>query len=312
LPLTEISMGGRPFALVAGRVVLPPTETNQDFSSRLVGANWNGGMHYLAAGGQHRNLELKNPFCIRVTDFNGPFHLEIAKMGYKNVELSVPASKIKGKVVWVGNIAPQPYTSDVFSALTGEFVSPTGGLFLVAGKVTVRVNGTPGSLSESISNGRFSFTKVPPGKYLVEFWLDNYSAATWGVDVPESSTAIEKKVTVFPRYYLTLKLHTNSGPPQETRFQCGVAYRDAFISLLSGEKLQVNQAGAKFELYDAQYHVTVTDGPFQSLTNIPLTRPAWFSWGGALKVSDLIVLKEPKNGEVTAVAEVLAIETSAK
>jgi hypothetical protein len=327
LPLSQIVVPGKPFALVLAQVVLPADEANPTYSSSLVGRGWHGGMHYLSEGGSHWDANLRNPVCIRLLDFDNPCTLNIEKMGYRLVSLAIPVSDAKGKVIWMGEIPLNRFDPEFGVLVRGEVATPVGQLLSATGEATIRVNGTNDCRKDSLKDGRFSFAGVTPGKYLVEFWIDTHSVATWWVTVPEGSGMVEKRLTAYPRKELKLKLHIESENTKDVSVRCGIPYRSAYLDGFPGTQLQISQEGESISLYTEKYKLAVAKGPFHGfggslLSLAPGSRP-WYSWNGGLKKGDVIMLLDAGDSQremvpisdktrVVGVAEVMAIQDSAQ
>lgn len=298
-------------ALVVARTLLPADEKDLTFSSTLRGKSWEGGMHYIAPGGVlPEGIEpLDNAVCIRLADFSDGCALEVAKMGYKTVTLDVPKN-IRGKIIWMGDIKLQRYQGKR-GIVKGTLTLPGGGPLDTPGEVSIRINGTTGKISVPLAKGSFAFRDIAPGQYLVEFWIKDYSVATWWVTATEAGA--ETNVIAYKLATLDIDLHSG-GQVTRQSVKCGVAYADARLDISPTEKLRLNQSGRVFDFYTPAHKIVVLHGPFTDMKAVAaraakVTNPS-FSWSGQIVEGDLIVLvadKRAGDSYVYAVAEIVKV-----
>jgi hypothetical protein len=230
--------------LVLAKVKLPTDEKNVHYGSSLVGKGWYGGMHYLNVG----NGNNPDVVCIRVAHRDGGCRLELKKLNYKPIVIPVPPIDPTGKIIWLGELSPERCSPGETQHEVSGKVAFTSGSPVDGGEATLRVNGTPANVRVPIVNGNFTFRDVGPGDYLVEFWIDGYSAKTWWVSVKEGDQKVTSTITAHPLRRYLLQVH-DQDDSRKMWLTAGIPYRDRAVNFQDRNSIRFTQEGDRLVLY---------------------------------------------------------------
>jgi hypothetical protein len=230
--------------LVLAKVKLPPYEKDVFYGSSLVGKGWYGGGHYLNVG----NGSNPDVVCIRIAHRDGECRLELKKLNYKAIVIPMPPIDPTGKIIWLGELSPKRYSPGETQNEVSGTVACTSGSPVDGGKATIRVNGTPATVSVRIVNGKFTFRDVGPGDYLVEFWIDGYSAKTWWVSVKEGDQKVTSTITAHPLRRYLLQVH-DQDDSRKMWLNDGISYRDSAVNFKDHNSIRFTQDGDDLVLY---------------------------------------------------------------
>lgn len=276
--------------LVIAKVKLPEAESDVHFNFDLVGNSWIGGGRYLNMGG---GLDA-DMICMSLISRDGALRLEIRKLNYRTLDIQIPNIDPSGKLIWLGELALQPYGKGegVQHVVSGKVVT-TAGAPINKGEVSIRINGTPLKLRVPINEGQFSFEDIRSGDYLIEFWIDDYSVKTWWLNLNEREAEAKAAVTAYPRN--TFAFNVNGTPLDVT---AGIPYRESTFALPDGSNVSVTQNGDRIGLFCSKYLIQVTaKGRKQASHN----------WNGDLVKGDVIQILNPSTNELLNSLECLNV-----
>ncbi|MEO6787979.1 MAG: carboxypeptidase-like regulatory domain-containing protein [Chthoniobacteraceae bacterium] len=280
--------------LVLAKVKLPKDERDPSFASSLVGERWHGGLHYLNVG----NGANADVICIRLGQKNGSCRLEVQKMQYRQIAILIPQIDPSGKIIWLGELAPQHYdlTEKVWHVVKGKVLT-SDGQPLNKGEATIRLNGTPSRIKSPVIQGAFSFPDISPGQYLVEFLIDGYSAQTWWVTVNEAEPDISKEITAYPLRTFTLGI-SNGSSLRKINLTAGIPYHDEKFPLPDGKQVRLNQEGNQIAIYCPSYFIQVPN---------KMKGMASYNWSGDFAKGDVLQILNPRTKEVVYTLECLEV-----
>jgi serine/threonine protein kinase len=267
--------------LVLARVKLPKEEKDISFGSKLVGNTVDGGMRYLAGVGG-----IPDVICIAVTKAYLPCSLDLKKLNYKEISVPLPQIDPAGKIVWLGELAPEPYRAGqpVGHTVLGKVIT-VNRQPLNIGEATIRVNGTTATVRSPITQGGFAFTDVAPGQYLVEFNIDGYAVEMWELTVNGDTSDLARDFTAYPRRTFELEVHGARGS-SKLKLIAGVSYHDQTFPLSGGGQIRVDQLGNNIQVFCPGFLVSVRNKTQGMVTS---------TWTGDLEKGDVIQLLGPQN-----------------
>ena len=288
-------LGGSEAGLILARAILPKEEKDADFQASVVGRNWH-------AAAVIPNLRSRDRSVISrwTSKSTGPCQLEVSKLKYKGITIPIPEIDPAGKIIWLTELRLEPYapTEEVWHAVRGHVVTETGAP-VNKGEASIRVNATPAKIRSPITDGAFAFTGVTPGKYLVEFWIEGYSVATWWVSVADADETTN--LTAFP----LRKYHIRVADPDDSRelwLTAGIPYRDSQVTFKDRLDIRFVQTGDAFHLDCSQkVRMRIANRIFPSGS---------YRWTGILKQGDVVELLDKETDKVLHKIECLEVSST--
>lgn len=200
--LEALDHGWEGSGLLLADARFPSGELDHSYGAGLLGKGFSVAAHQPFLWSSTMNLVISCPLSKQ----SYPCQLEVAKLGYKVLQIPLLEMDPTAKIIWLGDLALEPYsrTAPVWYRVKGAVVTEDGKP-VNAGEATLRVNGTSAGVKSRIASGQYEFKDITPGKYLIEFQMENFSASMGAISVQDAG--VTRNATAYPLQRYLVRVH---------------------------------------------------------------------------------------------------------